>query len=120
MIVLSNKTVWFDVDDTLVMWQRSSISDDRTIEFEADWGKEYLIPHRDHIEQLKNFAIRGHKVIVWSCGGWQWAEVVVKTLNLEKYVTIVCNKPDWIYDDLPASSWMPDNKYIPFNGEENE
>lgn len=126
MKVLKNtNTVWFDVDDTLVKWGScpeeerqylipitcpvGKVFDEEGNESESPSWTEYLRPHRKHIEQLKRHKLRGHKVIVWSQGGGEWAEAVVKALQLEQYVDLVTSKPTWVYDDLPCQEYMGKN-----------
>lgn len=127
-----NQPTFFDVDDTLVKWDRAQYSDIDKLHavaitcptsrqskiIEQETGEEaklenakgtwteYLIPHRKHIEQLKLHKLRGHTIIVWSAGGWEWAEAVVRALKLEQYVDLVIEKPMWYYDDLTANEFM--------------
>lgn len=97
MIVLeSDMTAFFDIDETLVLWGN---------------GGSYK-PHYAHIEQLKRHHLRGHKVIVWSKGGYKWAERVVKELKLERYIDIVMAKPAFLWDDLDTEKWMPKREYF--------
>lgn len=123
------QTVFVDVDDTLVMWNATpeeleergvdftcpgslvTIDEDGTEGFAPEWT-ERLLPHRKHIEQIKKHKLRGHTIIVWSAGGSDWAEAVVKALGLENFVDLVIEKPRWIYDDLPASEFMPKNQWM--------
>jgi hypothetical protein len=74
--------------------------------------KTILLPHRLHIEQLRKHKMRGHTVIVWSAGGYDWAAAVVKTLGLENIVDLVISKPIWVYDDLPPNEFMPKSKWM--------
>lgn len=128
MIVLPcNQTVFCDVDDTLVMWSATqeqldahgvsitcpgsyAIIDGELVQ-SPSWT-EKLLPHFAHIEQLKKHKARGHTIIVWSAGGWDWAKVAVQALGLEQYVDLVISKPTWSYDDknpedfIPKSQWM--------------
>jgi predicted HAD superfamily phosphohydrolase YqeG len=94
-VIKSDKCLFVDVDDTLVIWEGSSYR-----------------PHFKHIEMIKRFHNRGQPVIVWSAGGWAWAARVVKELNLESYVTQVMSKPSWFIDDLPSSVFMPEQNRI--------
>jgi predicted HAD superfamily phosphohydrolase YqeG len=87
-ILKSDKTLFVDVDDTLVIW--------------SDSGASYK-PHQKHIELVKRFHKRNQPVVVWSAGGWEWAERIVKELDLEPYVTAIMSKPAWWVDDLPAN-----------------
>lgn len=108
MIVLKcTQPTYFDVDDTLVMWDLPD-----TMKNNLWIDGTYFKVHKPHIEVLKKHAARGHTIIVWSQGGWEWAEKVVKALELEEYVDLVIEKPKWIYDDLPASKFMPESYYL--------
>lgn len=132
---------FFDVDETLVMWSRPAFDDPDAIEIIcpasrcvralmelSDDGSlnpetpteivsvgtwtERVKPHKKHIEQLKLHKLRGHTVIVWSAGGWEWAEAAVRALKLEKYVDLVIEKPRWAYDDLPPNEYMPKSQWM--------
>lgn len=125
MIVIPCKqTTFFDIDDTIVMWNATpeelvergvdftcpgslvDIDNDGNETFAPEW-KERLLPHRYHIEQLKKHKMRGHTIIVWSAGGWDWAAAVIKALGLENYVDLVISKPTWAYDDLQPNEFIP-------------
>jgi hypothetical protein len=67
---------------------------------------ELVMPHERHIQLIRQFKARGHTIVVWSQGGWSWAESVVKTLGIENLVDIVMDKPNWYIDDLPAEAFM--------------
>jgi hydroxymethylpyrimidine pyrophosphatase-like HAD family hydrolase len=88
MKLINKETVYFDVDDTLVIWE----------------GQQYR-PHLKHINALKQHALRGHFVVVWSAGGFDWAHRIVNELNLINYVDAVMSKPKWIYDDMDPNNW---------------
>src|ERR1044072_227277 len=60
----------------------------------------------DHIKAHKS---RGHKVIFWSNGGADWAQMIAKTLNISNYIDAYLSKPTWFIDDLPAAKFMPEN-----------
>lgn len=138
MLTINGLMVHFDVDDTLVMWGRSDASDLDAVKFVCPAGvcypdakkgvfsdldqqarevggwTEYLKVHKKHIAQLKEHAIRGHKVVVWSAGGADWAEAVVKALGLERYVTLCMMKPMWAYDDKKPEEYMPKSQWIEY------
>lgn len=84
--------VYFDVDETLVLWNDG-----------VNWSA-----HDKHVEALKQHHYRGHTVVVWSAGGNEWAAQVVEKLKIQKYVTYILAKPSWFYDDLKADSFMPE------------
>lgn len=112
MLVLTDKpTSFFDVDDTLLMWD---VGEDTTdyVEITCDGYVQCLRPHTEHVEQIKKLKSRGHHIVIWSQGGAAWAHSAIKALKLEKYVDVVMNKPSWVYDDMSLLHWMPDPIYL--------
>lgn len=109
-VVRSSRIVMFDVDDTLVIWDWKELDPEGTnlVSISNPDGKctELVMPHNRHITLMRQFKARGHTVVVWSQGGWAWAESVVKTLGIEDLVDIVMDKPNWYVDDLPAEAFM--------------
>lgn len=106
-VVKCDQTTFFDVDDTLVLW---NIPANRAADvIFIPCGDEFVqvVPHRKHIEQLKRHKARGHTVIVWSAGGSEWAKNVVEMLQLTSLVDVVMAKPTWFYDDLTVEEFMP-------------
>lgn len=124
-----DKIAYCDVDDTLVYWEStpedkiangvafkcpgslrwcattsSMVRDNQSIEL--------LVPNDAQIEQLKRLKLRHHTIIVWSAGGVDWAETVIKTLGLEDYVDAVMCKPTYVFDDLPVEEFMPKSRLI--------
>ena len=97
------RTVYFDVDDTIVIW--------RTIGSEPQEG-DVLIedivakPNTKIIEKIKEHKAKGDKVVIWSQGGEEWVNTVVKVLELEEYVDVKLSKPDLYYDDLHCTMWL--------------
>lgn len=112
--------VWtFDVDDTLVLWGMPQHPD--AIELKNGDYVESLVPHKKHIELIKQAKFRGHAVVVWSQGGEDWALAVVKALKLEEYVDVVMAKPMWYVDDLPVGAWLGESSRVYYKLEdENE
>lgn len=103
----SDNNHFYDVDDTLILWDYPTEYENQAIEFDCYGVTVRALPHFKHIENLKRAIARGHHVWVWSQGGWEWAEEVVKKLGLEDIIPnekIIC-KPKWIFDDLPPSAW---------------
>src|ERR1700677_2822537 len=92
-IINKESTVFFDVDDTLVMWKEQKGPTAKITIVEPHYGDEVLLtPHSGHIKILKDRKARGSFIVVWSAGGYAWAEAVVKALNLEEYVYLVMKK----------------------------
>ena len=91
-------TVFFDVADTLVMWDEKLKGD--TVCINCDGHLSHMVINKGNLEELKRHGSRGIDVIVWSKGGVQWAQSVVRALKLEKYVAGIMSKPFCYYDDL--------------------
>lgn len=113
-IIPGNNVAFFDVDDTLVMWDTTLINKEpeRAMLFQnPDDATNFwsLIPNYKTIRALKAHKESGGVVVVWSQGGWDWCKEVVGTLELTDYVDLIISKPKVIYDDIPASSFM-DNR----------
>lgn len=106
-----------DVDDTLVMWNNVKWWEPGPglVEFcdPTDNGIVWLKPHTAHINLLKKYKAQGYTIIVWSAGGWRWAESVVKTLGLDHIVDVRQSKPLKFMDDLPANHVLGNRVYIP-------
>ena len=99
--VTPGPTVYFDCDDTLLMWNPPKIhSKDELIQVECRGKRSLSYPNYHNIELLKNLANRGHAIVVWSGGGADWAEAVVKALQIEDYVEVVTGKPQYYIDDI--------------------
>ncbi len=107
----AGRTAYFDVDDTLMEWQTCSKHDENAVQVRNNGHIFYKKAIWPNIEGLKDHAHAGHIVIVWSKGGVEWATAVITALRLEHYVDIVLTKPDWYYDDQPASSWFPERQF---------
>lgn len=123
-VLRSDMIVFFDVDDTLIGWGKPEPGP-------AEHWVQVQVPHwrgqtanhwiiKENVEAIKLHKSRGHIVVVWSAGGYEWAEAVVKALKMENYVDLVCSKPEWIYDDLEASVWMPKAKHLARKQEDPE
>lgn len=96
----NNKSIFSDVDDTLIMYTFPIEFAHRTITIDNNGWKQTVLPHYEHIEMLKRFKFLGYKVVVWSATGSQWAEKITKELGLEPYVDICMSKPGYYVDDL--------------------
>ena len=122
-INVNDKVVAFDCDDTLVMWEGNEwepgphrVEFDLPISLLANGeiiktDKVYLVPHIKHIQKLKGYAQSGWFVIVWSAGGGPWAQNVVKTLGLERYVKLITGKPAICFDDIPLNEALGERRY---------
>jgi hypothetical protein len=93
--------VYVDVDDTLVSW--------KPVPFRLADRIESLQVNLEVLDHIRRHKLCGHTVIVWSAGGADWAEKVVKYLEIEDIVDAVMSKPNWYVDDKPASMFMPEH-----------
>jgi hypothetical protein len=114
IVIKGNQFVYFDVDDSLVMWQwpNEGTNDFITLRPWNDDEVKKLAINTEMVKQLIQHSIRNQTVVVWSAGGWKWAETVVKALGIEKYVTVVIEKPTWVFDDLPPNKFMPKSRWV--------
>ncbi|RLF65333.1 MAG: hypothetical protein DRN30_04175 [Thermoplasmata archaeon] len=118
--------IYFDVDETLVLWNWDKELDCKkiTILTEDDGGYTWdFVPHQPHIDKMIEHFNRGCKIYVWSQGGEDWARKVVDELGLNAYVTNCMTKPAWIYDDMPATNWCNEDNRVyldPVTGEDTK
>lgn len=109
-VITATRSVFFDVDDTLVIWDWQSVNPEGngliSITNPSCGVSELVHPHLRHIELMKQFKARGHTVYVWSQGGSEWAAAVCKALGIENMVDYVLDKPNWYVDDLHVNAWM--------------
>ena len=105
--------MYFDVDSTLIKPYEGTpeIFSQDTILINNSFFKI----NTKVIQDIKLCKTRGHTCVVWSQGGSSWAQTVLRTLDLERYVDICMAKPSWFVDDrspydiLDASRWYDGN-----------
>lgn len=104
--VLGNSEITaFDVDETLLIFKYPPELEPLAIEINS--GVK-VVPHYKHIQQMAEHYARGHQILIWSAGGWEWAAQVVDILDLHKYEPLVMKKISWYYDDKPVQEFMPE------------
>lgn len=115
-VINVESTIFIDVDDTLVMWDTMGLplAELVTVTDPYHTNEVFLAPHYGHIKVLKDRKVRGSYIVVWSAGGYQWAESVVKALKLEAYVDLIMTKPHMYIDDKKAEEFMCERVYIPY------
>jgi hypothetical protein len=106
IVIESNTPIYFDCDQTLVLWDFPENERINTIEIPCEDWTIVLLPHKRHIKLLKDFKSKGHKICVWSGSGWEWSKKVVEILQLEAFVDIVMCKPKYYVDDLSCEEFM--------------
>ncbi len=116
MITIRNeRTIFVDVDDTLVMHNQEHWDGINEVEVQCSLdSKDKIIvyPNNPMIRLVKEESARGSYIVVWSRGGFQWAGNVVIALGLIKYVDQVMTKPYAYFDDKDVSHWLKDRVYI--------
>lgn len=103
---MDRKTLYSDVDETLICHDLSDFPADQRITIRCNGRSFQAVPHEANIRLLIKFYKLGYEIIVWSKTGKSWAKAVVKKLGLEKYVEHCLSKPDWILDDKASEDWM--------------
>ena len=114
MLVLNtDNAIFFDVDDTLVMWGESDLYKRQLVVKDPYFIiEETLYINEAHVKLLKRCKFRGKFIVVWSHGGYKWAESVVKALELEEYVDLILTKMEDYVDDLNIEQWTVKNIYL--------
>jgi hydroxymethylpyrimidine pyrophosphatase-like HAD family hydrolase len=112
IVIKGDNPIYFDVDDTLIMWDIPSDRTHEAIDIHCYGVTSVVRPHHKHIELLKLTCQRDRQIIVWSQRGYKWAEAVVKVLKLEEYVDAILTKPIAYVDDLAVEDWMVGRIYI--------
>lgn len=84
--------VCIDIDDTLALWS--------TIE-----EGPYYRPNLKLIDEIKKHAARGHFLIAWSAGGYEWTKQIVEEFELTSYFGLIMAKPMFMWDDRQPGEW---------------
>lgn len=103
-------TIYFDVDDTLVLHNISK-KPEKAIFIRSTATDIAVIPNTIMINKLVELKKQGNIIVVWSGGGADWAEAVINSLNLQNYVDCILSKPFLYFDDLDSTEWMPTRSY---------
>jgi hypothetical protein len=113
-LIRSEAITVIDVDETLILWNYFEHEQKDTIAITCPYDdvRYSVLPNPGNIRLLIEHSARGHYIIVWSKGGYQWANAVLDALLIKDKVNLIMSKPTTVIDDLPASKWMPDPTYI--------
>lgn len=114
-VVKNEMTFFVDIDETLVCWLEPYDPNGFEIIDPNDGMPNKVLPHHPHIKILKNKKTRGAHVVVWSAGGYAWAEAVINALGLAQYVDQIMTKPSAYMDDKLATEFMGERIYLPPN-----
>jgi hypothetical protein len=108
LILKSDDVMYYDCDDTLVLWGKKESPEDEEIVIKDVYMPNStitLVKHQRNIDLLKRNKGQGRGIIVWSAGGVFHAEEIVKALKLENYVDLIVAKPMQYVDDLDIKDW---------------
>ncbi len=111
----SEQVICVDIDDTLIIWGEFDKSKHKfIIVVDPHTGKHLeLRVHEPHLKIIESRLVRGALLIVWSAGGYAWAEAVLQGLYLQYNESIhVYSKPIAYVDDKKANEWMGDHIYL--------
>jgi hypothetical protein len=100
---------YFDIDNTLIGGHK---------EFPKGLKISIKIKNRSMVcwvnfrmvEMVKEMWGRGFVVVAWSQGGAEWASAVIKALKLTPCVDLAIGKPDFFFDDKPASAFLSEDR----------
>lgn len=107
MHVLKNPRIWeFDVDNTLILWDKSLYPEATKISIMTVRGDTEVIINQKNVNLLIKLAKIGWYIRVHSGSGVEWAEKIVCALGLEKYVDSVEAKPLGKTDDQPPGEGL--------------
>lgn len=111
-VLKTDKVLFCDVDDTIIFWEPLQNSPYTVkIEMFGKTSKYYFAPHV--LRHLQEHGRRGHGLVVWSKGGYEWAHAVTKALKLEEFFEkdklVVLSKPEWLLDDKHPKLWLPNH-----------
>lgn len=104
------KTLFVDVDETLVFVSYPEKYDSHAIDFSSFGFQKRILPHWKHVETIKEFRARGIGVMCWSAGGGKWTKAVIEQLGLMGWVHII-QKPTWIMDDKDPRFWLSPTRF---------
>lgn len=104
----------FDVDNTLITPEKNNPHPDDVLSIVDPYTNttKKRIAYKPNIELMKSYRSRGYTIVVWSHGGYRWAEAVVKALNLQNIVDYCQAKPSKMVDDLPVDKGIGQTIFV--------
>lgn len=114
-IIRNEKTVFCDIDETLIHHIQQSLighKDEILVPDTIRGGNIKVLKNNNNIRLLEEEHFRGSHIVVWSRGGWQWAEAVINALDLASKVDDIMTKPLVYIDDKDVSEWLPYRIYL--------
>lgn len=113
------KPAIFDVDDTLILWDKSAYPNAPTVTVSFGKHKDTVLAvHEKNVNLLKKFSRLGYQIMVFSQTGADWAKCIIDALGIEQFVDYYGTKPMFYIDDKGADSWMQRVWRDPVTGKE--
>lgn len=107
LTIQSDKIVFIDCDDTLIMWERSEYDGKlEPVTIKINDYESVVYKNQKNINLAIKLKKMGYTLIVWSATGYEWANAVAKAVGLEEYVTACMSKPRYYIDDLESELWI--------------
>lgn len=111
-VIENERTVFIDVDDTLVMHKSSCQTTGLLVVDPATGNQVEVYKNAPMIKCLLEERHRGAFIVVWSMGGYEWARNVLQALGIDGKVDLVMSKPFAYFDDKPVEQWLKYRVYI--------
>ncbi len=106
LLTTAGRAVYFDVDDTLILWphttDRLSVSQLCDIDALAPLVKIHGFWYRKHLKHIAEVVkqkLLNKTIVIWSANSAQWAKDVAIALDIDKYVDYFLDKPEFYFDD---------------------
>lgn len=112
--IRNESVVFFDVDGTLILPDEEKYKNSPSVSVLDPIENKY-IPMRKHEPNIRLLVEENHRgsfVVVWSRGGHEWAESVVKALNLYGLVDLIITKPHAYFDDVKIEDWLKNRVFL--------
>lgn len=113
MLIKSEQLRMFDVDGTLVYEPTYVLGESNIDVYDVISGK--MITRAINLAMVRLLIEEHHRgsyIVVWSRGGWEWAQAVITALDLTHEVRLIMSKPMVYFDDQDVSAWMKDRVFI--------
>jgi predicted protein tyrosine phosphatase len=111
----NDTTIYFDVDDTLIMYDTCDSVCPKCVEVPMLYKDmpTWVHRHEEHLELLMKHKKLGHTIVVWSNQGASWARRVVDILGIAPHVDYCLSKPHKYVDDIgDPRTFMGERVYL--------
>lgn len=112
--VIANENIKVcDIDDTLII-TKTGLLEHRHVDVLDPVNGTMLTfrVHEPNVRLIKEELQRGAHVLVWSRGGWNWANNVISALGIDSKNITVLSKPLVYFDDKDVQHWLKDRVWL--------